>query len=297
LAAIRLTQILPGFREDRVSHESPDRFLAALLNGSPNPILVLDANAVILYVNSEFETQTGFDFDEVVGLRPPYPWWTEDTEARFYRLMAKNKRATPARRISDDRHLFRKKDGSQFWVELITSRVNDGDRSFYFMTTWMDIGRRIDEAETARTLINHTAEPALLLDPDHRIIAINRAGAKWLDATTDELVNRDYFGVIPAALRGLWLKQIDRALKTQHQVNFNSESGGVYYANSITPVFNTRREVFRLALFARDITLRRHTEVKIRSAFKELISAVRVSVPNLEQGPTSVLTAREGSVV
>ena len=269
----------------------------ALLNGSPNPILVLDANAAIQYVNSEFEAQTGYRFNEVVGMRPPYPWWTEDTEARFYRLMEANKTTGSPRRVSDDRHLFRKKDGSHFWVELLTSRVIDDSDTLYFMTTWMDITRRVEEEETARTLINSASNLAILIDLDYRILAINRVGAGWFGGAADDISDREYFQMIPPELKHLWQQQIAKTLKSSRRVNFDSEYRGVHYANSICPVFDTQHEVFRLAIFAQDITLRKHTEIKVRSAFKELMSAVRVSIPNPERGFTSTLTSREESVV
>jgi len=297
LVSSRLTQIISRSGDNHVLREFQDRFFVALLNGSPNPILVLDANAAIQYVNSEFATQTGYHFDEVVGLKPPYPWWTEDTEASFYRLMEKNKLASSTRKVSDDRHLFRKKDGSHFWVELLTSKVVDDNDTLYFMTTWMDITQRVEEEETARTLINSASNLAILIDLDYRILAINRVGAGWFGVATDEISGQDYFQVIPPEFKNLWQKQIEKTLKTNRRVNFDSEYKEVHYANSICPVFNTQHEVFRLAIFAQDITLRKHTEIKVRSAFKELMSAVRVSIPSPERGFTSSLTAREESVV
>jgi PAS domain S-box-containing protein len=297
LVSIRLTQAVSGSRSRNITDQYQDRFFVALLNGSPNPILVLDANAAIQYVNSEFETQTGYHFNEVVGMKPPYPWWTEDTEARFYRLMEENKTAGSPRRVSDDRHLFRKKDGSHFWVELLTSRVIDDNDTLYFMTTWMDITRRVEEEETARTLINSASNLAILIDLDYRILAINRVGAGWFGGAADEISDRDYFQMIPPELKHLWQQQIAKTLKSSRRVNFDSDYKGVHYANSICPVFNTQHEIFRLAIFAQDITLRKHTETKVRSAFKELMSAVRVSIPNPERSLTSTLTSREESVV
>ncbi len=242
--------------------ENREFFFSSLLDGSPNPILVLNLDASVRYTNSEFEQQTGFASSELNSIKPPYPWWQNDVEGRFYKLLEKRRREGTGTRVTRVRRLFRKKNGQCFWVELSTSMVTDDSGATYFMTTWVDITRRLDEEETARTLINAAADAAMLIDLDQRILAINRVGARRFGRSPDDLVGEDYFETIPAELVNVWQKYVRKTTATRKRSYFESEHEGVHYFNSVCPIFNTQEEVFRLALFAHDITDRKHTEKK-----------------------------------
>ena len=50
-----------------------------LLTSSHNPVLVINPDTSIRYVNPALELLTGFNQSELIGQKPPYPWWTEET--------------------------------------------------------------------------------------------------------------------------------------------------------------------------------------------------------------------------
>jgi CheY-like chemotaxis protein len=58
-----------------------EAFSSSLLNSTPVPVIVINLDNSIRYVNREFEVLTGFDAAEVVGIYPPYPWQKEGSNA------------------------------------------------------------------------------------------------------------------------------------------------------------------------------------------------------------------------
>jgi len=58
------------------TNESPEKsedFPLSLLINSPNPIIVANLDASMIYVNPAMEKQTGFSYEELIGRKPPYP--------------------------------------------------------------------------------------------------------------------------------------------------------------------------------------------------------------------------------
>jgi CheY-like chemotaxis protein len=54
-------------------------FRSNLLTYSPNPIIVINPDSSVRYVNPALERLTGFSSAELIGFKAPYPWWTEET--------------------------------------------------------------------------------------------------------------------------------------------------------------------------------------------------------------------------
>ncbi|HID19805.1 MAG TPA: PAS domain S-box protein [Methanophagales archaeon] len=65
-----------------------EEFCSSLLNNSPNPIILINLDTSVRYVNPALEGLTGFSSAELIGCKAPYPWWTEETgphRAQAYR--------------------------------------------------------------------------------------------------------------------------------------------------------------------------------------------------------------------
>jgi len=54
-------------------------FNVSLLKNSPHPIIVINQDTSIRYVNPALEKLTGFSSAELIDSKAPYPWWTEET--------------------------------------------------------------------------------------------------------------------------------------------------------------------------------------------------------------------------
>ena len=121
-----------------------EEFSSSLLKSSPNPILVINPDTSVRYVNPALETLTGFSSAEVVGSKPPYPWWTEGTLGQTDNHFRKALR-NGADRVEE---LFQKKSGERLWVEITSIPVIRHGQLRYYLANWVDVTQR-KQAEEA----------------------------------------------------------------------------------------------------------------------------------------------------
>jgi len=289
-------------RNTREAFQKSEEFSSSLLNNSPNPIIVANPDASIRYVNPAMEKQTGFSYEELIGRKPPYPWWTENMLGRFISGLEKIRRTGVASRAVE--RLFRKKNGERFWVQISSALVSSNDTPECYLATWVDITerKRAEEAlreseDTARALLNATTDSAMLINLEGNILAINRVGARILGSSVHELVGSNVFDLVPPTLAKSRKERIDKVIRSGKAARFEDEFSGLIFENNIYPVFDTLGNVVRLAFFARDITQRKQVEKNVRLAFRQLVSTIRTVVPMTEPLAVSFLTPREKAVV
>ena len=118
-------------------NESED-FNSSLLAHAPNPILVINADTSIRYVNPALEKISGFSSEWLIGRKAPYPWWTEETlhktQNDFNQAIRKG-----ARRVEE---LFQTKNGDRYWVEITSIPVMSRGEYRYHLSNWIEITGR-----------------------------------------------------------------------------------------------------------------------------------------------------------
>jgi len=121
-------------------------FLSSVLNHAPNPIIVMNRDSSIEYVNPALEKLTGFSYAEVLRQKLPYPWFTEngagDTDDLY--------KAIEEKLAHHREKQFRKKDGEYFWVEIVSSEVKREDGPPFYIESWNDVTSEKRLAENLR---------------------------------------------------------------------------------------------------------------------------------------------------
>ena len=112
-----------------------EEFNSSLLTNSPSPILVLNADASIRYVNPALEKLTGFSSAELVGRKPPFPWWIEETRKESSRELEKAMHRG-ARKYDQ---LFRRKNGEHLWVGIAFKTIKVAGECKYHLANWGDL--------------------------------------------------------------------------------------------------------------------------------------------------------------
>ncbi|MDD5288135.1 MAG: PAS domain S-box protein [Dehalococcoidales bacterium] len=181
------------------------RFTASLLNNYQHPIIVINPDTSIRYVNPAVETLTGFSVEELIGLKPPYPWLTSEslprTEHDFQIAMKRGKVWFEEQ--------YHKKNGDLFWVEITSVPVKHDVEPAYLMTSWVDITERKQmeaelkrEKDLADTYLNIVGVMVAAIDLTGKITMINRRGYTLLGYEQDELPGKNWFSLlIPAKSR------------------------------------------------------------------------------------------------
>ncbi|MDO9507890.1 MAG: PAS domain S-box protein [Thermovirgaceae bacterium] len=126
------------FAESSVSLGRDELFGATLLEHSPNPILVVNPDTSIRYVNRAFEKLTHFTLEELAGEKTPYPWWAEE-RYEYNRTLLLDSFERGAEKIE---YLFKKNDGTPFWIEMTGVPVRRGGVLQYYLSNWVDITER-----------------------------------------------------------------------------------------------------------------------------------------------------------
>ena len=112
-----------------------EEFSSGLLDNSPNPIMAINPDTSIRYVNPSLERLTGFSAGTLIGGKTPYPWWIEgklkETDREMKELLGKG--------TKEIEKLFKKKSGELFWVRITTTPEIISGKSRYLLSNWVDI--------------------------------------------------------------------------------------------------------------------------------------------------------------
>jgi len=164
-----------------------EEFSASLLRDSPNPIIVINPDSSIRYVNPALEELTGFSSSELIGTMIPYPWWTEETLQKTGEAVKEWMYRGPTglkKFYAEER--FRKKNGEHFWVELSTTMVEGDCGLKYYLTNWVDITERREMEEALRRseynyrlLLDSTLDGLIVVDAETmKVVFGNRRASR-----------------------------------------------------------------------------------------------------------------------
>jgi len=115
--------------------QKSEEFSSNLLNNSPNPIVVINSDLSVRYVNPALERMTRFPSRGLLGKKPPYPWWTEEIRHKVSKDLQEALRGGIGKR----EELFQKRGGERFWVEVTSAPITHNDGSRYLLVNWTDI--------------------------------------------------------------------------------------------------------------------------------------------------------------
>jgi PAS domain S-box-containing protein len=122
---------------------------------------------------------------------------------------------------------------------------------------------------TARAMLDTAPDAVYLLDVDGYILATNEMGARRLNRLPANLVGRRIYDLLSPDVAAAHAQSIDLILSTGQSVRYEDERGGRYYDNALYPIYNAAGEVTRVAVYARDVTARRHAEEDMRRALDQ----------------------------
>lgn len=141
-----------------------EEFNASLCTNSPTPVLVLNDDASIRYVNPALERLTGFSSAELVGRKPPYLWWIEGIRKASDKSLLQAMR----RKRSRYEQLFKRKDGEVFWVEITFKTVEVNGEFKYHLENWVDL---TEEKRLRENLEFYISQVTVAREEERKLIA------------------------------------------------------------------------------------------------------------------------------
>ena len=166
-----------------------EEFSSSLLTNSPNPVVVVNPDTSVRYVNPSLEKLTGFSSEELIGKKAPYPWWTEETLQETSRDL-EEAMLKGAQRIEE---LFQKKNGERFWVEITSTPVRSNGGLKYYLANWVDVTDR-KRAEEALRESEEKLAGIIASVTDHMSIIDDRHNIVWANDIAKELFGPDLLG-------------------------------------------------------------------------------------------------------
>ena len=115
-----------------------EEFNSSLLAHSPIPIITLRTDTAIAYVNPALQKLTGFSSAALIGKKPPYPWWIEETCEESGRRLARAIRRGP-RKYEE---LCKRKNGERFCVETTFIPIKANGQTRYYLANWVDLSEQ-----------------------------------------------------------------------------------------------------------------------------------------------------------
>jgi len=120
-----------------------ERFNVSLMHNFPNPVVIINPDMSIRYINPSMEKLTGFSSEEIVGRKPPYPWWTAKADDVMLKEM-ENQLSEGTYRFEVP---FLRKSGELLWLDVTTNRIKRSDSSMYYLSNWVDITKRKEDED------------------------------------------------------------------------------------------------------------------------------------------------------
>ncbi len=250
-----------------------------LLESAQEGIFGLGEDGLVNFINPAGLAMLGFEADELIGQKihqmihhtrsdgSPYPI----EECPMHHSLTQGVIGS-----RDDEVLWRK-DGTSFPAEYTSVPIRKNGSIAGSMVVFRDISARKEAEDALRTsranargLLDATQESLLLLDKNSIIIAVNQTAARRHQRTPEELIGTDRFDLLPKDLLESRKAHFNNVLQTGNPEDFEDIRDGMVFHHNYYPVKDKTGDTIGVAIFAQDITERKHMEEELRRNVEEL---------------------------
>jgi len=275
----RVEERTAELKENQARLEQAEEHSRLLLESAQEGIFGVGEDGLVNFINPAGLAMLGFEAEEVIGqkihplihhTRPdgtPYPV----EECPMYHSLTQGMIGN-----RDDEVLWRK-DGTSFPVEYTSVPIRKNGSIAGTVAVFRDISERKEAEEalrksraTARGLLDATQESLFLLDKEGIIIAVNQTAARRHQRTPQELVGINRFDILPQKLGESRKAHFNNVLQTGNPADFEDVRDGMVFHHIYHSVQDKTGAIIGVAIFAQDITDRKHMEEELRRNVEEL---------------------------
>ncbi|MGD8262461.1 MAG: PAS domain S-box protein [Desulfobacterales bacterium] len=276
---LRVEERTAELKENQTRLEQAEERSRLLLESAEEGIFGVGKDGLVNFINPAGLAMLGFEADELIGQKihplihhtradgTPYP----SKECPMHHSLIRGVIGS-----RDDEVLWRK-DGTSFPVEYTSVPIRKNDSIAGTVVVFRDISER-KEAEqalrtsraTARGLLDATQESLLLLDKEGIIIAVNQTAARRHQRTAEELIGVNWFDILSQNLCESRKAHFKNVLQSGNPADFEDVRDGMVFHNIYYPVQDKTGAIIGVAIFAQDITERKHMEENLKRNVEEL---------------------------
>jgi len=244
--------------------ESEERF-RDLFENANDLIQSVDVDGKFVYVNKRWLDTLGYTMDELKNLTV-FDILREDQISHCMEIFKKISMGESFDRIET---VFITKDGREIYVEgSVNGRFKDGEfiatRAFF-----RDITERKELEEKYHRLFD--TSPLLLAEFDENgdFLIVNPAMAKSLGVSSDKLVGKNIFDILPREIAEKRVRIAKKAIEENKiQISEDERDGRCFYNLFVPIVSPTGRKTVQL--IARETTEEKNMEKKLKKAYSQL---------------------------
>lgn len=251
-----------------------EQFSRDIMENSPNPIVLINPDTSLRYVNTAMERLTGFSKTELINVKAPYPWWMEETAEETFEDL----QVAISKGISRLEKRFKKKNGKRFWVEINTKPIRTDGKIDYCLSNWVDITerKRIEEAlqeseERFRSLVENAPYMIVIADREGKILLINYTAVGF---TVEDTIGTSIYDYIPIEYHDEVSRCIDSVFESGKTTAYEITGAGPegttsWYSTRLGPIKHDD-QIIAVTLMVSDITERKKAEDDLREAQEKL---------------------------
>ena len=117
-----------------------------------------------------------------------------------------------------------------------------------------------ESEEMAWALLDSTSDAVMLTDHRGIILASNEVAAERYGMSLEQIIDMSLFDLLPAGSETSMKSNITEVIHSKKSIRSEYEREGKIIDQNIFPIFDGKGEISRIAIFARDITVRKWVE-------------------------------------
>jgi PAS domain S-box-containing protein len=266
-------------RRAEIALRESEEFSSSLLKNAPSPIIVINPDTSVRYVNPALEELTGFSFGEIVGRKAPYAWWDEGSPGNNLEDL----RVALHQGLRVVEYRFKKRNGERFWVEITSIPVKSNGELKYYLSNWVESTKRKQAEETLRESeerFRKTIENAPFgyyrVGKDGLWQYVNPQWEKMHGYSFQEIKGKSFETTQPEEVRGQAQENVRRALGGETitgEFGRRCKNGAFeYHTFNVQPVYKGG-EIVAIEGFINDLTEQKRAEEYVRRLSHQLLQA------------------------
>jgi PAS domain S-box-containing protein len=261
----------------------PDSLARRVVEAFPDPIVVVDANGIVVSVNPSVEQTFGYTPEELVGRNVDLLVPDGDRERQGLQRAAHRAHPRSAPRQTRLTLRGRRRDGSEFPLGLALATCEGEDGAPLVILSARDLSERCRMQERIRWLVDTVPDAMVVVDAEGHIVMVNAQTERMFGYPTPMLVGRPLEILVPDHLRGRHRGHLRSfaSAPAQRGMGDGAELSGRRSDGTEFPVevslapMRTDRGLF-IAAAVRDITERKSTEQYWQQARDQALEASRL---------------------
>jgi len=117
-----------------------------------------------------------------------------------------------------------------------------------------------ESEETAWALLDSTADSVMLIDLRGIILASNEVAAERFGKSLEQMIDVCLYDLLPPDIASTRKAQIEEIIRSRKPIHFEDEREGMVLDSRLYPVFSSKGNINRIAVFSHDITVRKWVE-------------------------------------